>query len=320
MSRARASIVVRSHARSALFACGAALAACSGSGRGPAPEPLPPEWTVRTCFVADSGAATSTLFVVGTRVALGATTSSDHCPAARAWRDADNVTGLAPLPGADLRDVLDVGVQMAGVDLPVTVRPAVLVTTDPLVIAYAGARDAYVTTALPWSLTYVMVSSAAHPLYAATTTAARDALARDAVSASARGAREPFPWLTDSTCASPAPSSPIRPRPVVAYAEGDATARELAERIVALAGALQVMPLARDSMAAALERGGIAAAVHAVPRDPRAPCTTRDGAQVPLNAVPLVDAREHAIVRRGSGAAFVIGADGSLRFVSRARQ
>jgi hypothetical protein len=35
---------------------------------------------------------------------------------------------------------------------------------------------------------------------------------------------------------------------------------------------------------------------------------------VPAGALPLVDTRAHVIIRRGSGAAFTIGANGSLRF------
>jgi hypothetical protein len=60
--------------------------------------------------------------------------------------------------------------------------------------------------------------------------------------------------------------------------------------------------------------GRVAAAVIALPRDPRAQCGTAN-APLPWRGIPLVDSRAHVIVRRGSGAAFTIGADGSLRFM-----
>lgn len=290
---------------------GAALllvAACTGSGRAPAPRPLPAEWMVTRCLIADSAASAMTVSAIGIR--FTAEPSSVECSDADPRRGSPPHVTILPAPAGDLRDVLDVG-------MPGGVRPDVIVSRDPGLLAYATARDAHFTAPLPWSLTYVLTSSAAHPLFSATTLDQREALARDAVRADARGAREPFPWLTDSSCASQSPASTTIPRRVIAYAADDETARELAERIAALAGPLQVVPMPADSIAVAIAEGRIAAAVRAIARDPRTRCTTRDDARVAANAIPLVDAREHAIVRRGSGVAFVVAPDGSVRFITR---
>ena len=125
-----------------------------------------------------------------------------------------------------------------------------------------------------------------------------------------------------------------RPHAYLAYVAGDETSRQLAERVVSIAGTnakrtwitsivqdgppthyLLMAKLPADSVAAALAAGRVAAAV--VPdlaRDPRARCFIAGNARVNVGAVPLVDTRAHAIIRRGSGAAFTIGADGSLDF------
>jgi hypothetical protein len=234
---------------------------------------------------------------------------------------------LAPPPGTDLRDLLDERLVAAGGR-----RPDVLVTRDADVLAYAGRRSDYVTAALPWNSTYVLV--AARPIPAATvpSSAERDALARDAVTADARGAAEPFAWRDDPGCVAAMPVRPTAPRLVVAYAAGDAIARQLAERIVSLSGAsplpawlaaalgqparaARIAAVPADSIPDVLAAGRAAAAVLPLARDPRTPCGTRDNARVPAGAIPLVDSRAHVIVRRGSGAALLVAPDGSLHFI-----
>lgn len=210
-------------------------------------------------------------------------------------------------------------------------RPDVVVSRDPGVIAYATSSRDYFTVALPYDRTYVLASAdSAAPL---ATPADRDALARDAVTADVRGAQEPFAWLADATCAGSTDSPPASAGAVVAYAVDDPIARQLAERIVALAAArpspswlpatlssraavLRVAAMQADSITAALATGRAAAAVTAFARGSQERCDTR---AVPRKwrTVPLIDSRAHAIVRRGSGAAFVINADGTLRFVRR---
>ena len=213
------------------------------------------------------------------------------------------VVPYAAPPGADLRELLDGGGAY---------RLNVLVTDNANVIAYAARRANYLVVALPWSVTYVLVTSRATPVIGSLTAGMRDAIARNALTADARGAAEPFPWLTDSACAIAAVPMD-RAGQVIGYPEGNATAQELAERMVSLAGAHGGTPWVATALAdSAL--GGVAAAVRALDRDPRSACTTAGNARVPAGAIPLVDTRAHAIVRRGSGAAFVIGANGDLYF------
>jgi hypothetical protein len=98
-------------------------------------------------------------------------------------------------------------------------------------------------------------------------------------------------------------------------------ARELAERIRALSAEREPMPIgpvAAASLPDWMANGRVAAGVLPLARDPRTPCGTRGNARVPAGAVPLVDARAHLIIRRGSGAAVLVAPDGSFRFVRRA--
>ena len=232
----------------------------------------------------------------------------------------------SPGPADDLRDVLDRGLPAAQAP-----RPDVVVTRDPNVLSYAARRSDYFTVVLPYDRTYVFVSPDSSALIPSQFE--RDGLARDAVTADARGAAEPFAWLFDSSCIGPRASAPASPMPVVAYAAGDAIARELAERIVALAGGRagsawlpakltsggttpRVVAVDVDSIVDELASGRAAAAVAPVPRDPRAHCGTPK-APLPWRGVPLVDSRAHAIVRRGGGAAFIVNDDGTLHFVRR---
>jgi hypothetical protein len=92
------------------------------------------------------------------------------------------------------------------------------------------------------------------------------------------------------------------PASVIAYSADDRTGRELAERLVALAGpaGLAVRPLEQDSLMAALRRGDSQAFVVDGPRETAGPCA--ESADWPAGAavVPLVETRRHAIVRRGA--------------------
>jgi hypothetical protein len=291
-----------------------------------APHPRTALQSPRTpaCVIADTSALSrDTLYAVGVE-----SPSADSMPGdceRRAAAVAPVLITETPAPETDLRDVLDRG-------LPATraPRPDVVVTRDPNVLAYAASSAEYFTVALPYDRTYVLAAIDSAP--AAPSQADREALARDAVMADTRGATQPFAWLSP-TCTALASPPAAPPRSVVAYASGDAIARQLAERIVALAGArarpawlpasiassgaaLRVAAIAADSIANAIATGRAIAAVVALPRDPRTRCGTPS---VPLawQGVPLVDSRAHAIVRRGSGAAFIIGVDGTLRFVRR---
>jgi hypothetical protein len=279
---------------------------------------LPSAWATDPRVVVDSTARTAdTLYVIGALQANDGSAATSPV-----------IVPYAAPPGADLRELLDGGGAY---------RLDVLVTTDANVIAYAEGRANYFVAALPWNLTYVLVPASASAPIVGPNIDERNALARNAVTASARGSVEPFPWRTDSACAVTSSAPMTRPHAYVAYVAGDETSRQLAERVVSIAGTnakrtwissivqdgppthyLLLAKLPAESVAVALAAGRVAAAVVPVARDPRAPCFTTGNARVNVGAVPLVDTRAHVIVRRGSGAAFTIGADGSLHFFKRA--
>lgn len=281
-----------------------------------------------TCLAGDYSVPTrDTLYVIGVELSRADGPPAACVRRALATQGPPVVVAETPAPGTDLRDVLDRGLPAAG-----DPRPDVVATRDPDVLAYAAAGAGYLIGTLPWDRTYVLV--AADVADTIPSDAERDAMARDAVRADVRGAARPFAWLLDSTCvAGPAPLASGTVRPIVAYATGDAIARQLAERIVALAEsdprpawlpaalgrdarASRVAPVASDSIVDMLASGRAVAAVVAVQRDPRTQCgITR--AALPWRGVPLVDSRAHAIIRRGSGATFAVEVDGALRFVRR---
>ncbi|MHB1862244.1 MAG: hypothetical protein ACYCVL_04665 [Gemmatimonadaceae bacterium] len=229
---------------------------------------------------------------------------------------------------ADLRDVLDRGLPNAGV------RAAdVLITRNPEVLAYAARGGAYRSVTLPWDRTYVLVAPGGDST-AVPTPVERDALARDAVQSEARSADPPFWWQHDSTCADTADRA-ASVATVVGYAAGDSIARQLAERIVALATSpnvppwipqgmttdpaapLRAVPFSADSLDTAIATGRIVAAVTAYPRVQPAACGY--AARVPAGwmRIPLVESRAHALVRHGSGVRFEIEGDGTIRVVQR---
>lgn len=278
-----------------------------------------------SCVVADASRTRDTLYVIGVEPGSADAAPRDCERSAPVRATLSVVVTQTPGAGTDLRDALDRGLPPTGGP-----RPDVVVTRDPDVLSYAAANAEYFVRVLPWNRTYVLIADDSLPTLPSE--AERDALARDAVTADARGAMRPFPWLTDSSCVAPSVrSTSAAPPHVVAYTAGDAIARQLAERIVALAGAgarptwlpvrlaqgaqaPRVAPVVVDSIAGMLASGRLAAAVVALPRDPRTQCGTTT-APLSWHGVPLVDSRAHVIVRRGSGAAFTIGVDGTLRFV-----
>ena len=325
MGRARSLLSVATPVAAALL-----IVACTP------PRPLESAPTAARCLVADTTRTTpDTVYAIADVVrhtTRHATIDCERRPFEAA--SAPVAVTITPPPGADLRDVLEGRAAR-------TRRPDVVVTRDPLLIDFARRSGGYLVEPLAWNTTYVL----AVPTYllvvptpdaaAVPNAAERDAMARDAVIGDARGAVEPFPWLTDGACARPATQRvSTSPLPVVAYSSGDPMARAIAERLVSLAGSrggtrwlppvlarpgatYRVAPLADDSIAHAIESGRAAAAVVAIARDPTTPCGTLGNVPVPRGAIPLVDARAHVVVRRGSGAAFIVGVDGALHFVKR---
>lgn len=335
------------------FPAAAVLFACSATaGNVPSrPSPVGPadtNWVTPECHIADTTASPSDqLFVVGEVLhAAGSTSLRTNCngPIPIATRPLAVVTRLPPFD-TDLRELIDAPVGPASLE-----RPDVLVTRDPVVLAYGASRADFMIEPLPWTTTYVIATATQTSAQTEPTLTERDAIARDAVTADVRGAVEPFAWRTDASCmTSPVAGTNTRATThattraanapsVIAFAANDVIAQQLAERMVSLLNAnerdawiaaafgrrtnsvgARIAPVPTDSLDSILATGRAIAAVLPIARDPRTPCTTRDNAQVPLGAIPLVDSRAHVLVRRGSGAAFFVAPDGTLQFIPRAR-
>lgn len=270
-------------------------------------------WAVPACSVVDTTAASpDTIRVLNVR-APAPDAAMPVCPKQRlTFVDAPVAYALQVPTGADLRDVIEVGVGVS------RLRPGVVVTTSTEVVEFARKRGGYSVEALPWQWTYVLVTAEARAIARFSSPTERDALAREAVRAPARGAVEPFPGRGNADCTAPALTARVEPSRAIAYVEGDGISRSLAERLVVIAGLERVVAVGADSVDGALRSGRAAAAVFPIPRDPRTGCAVPEGLRVPATAVPLVDVHAHVIVRRGSGAAFVIAPDGSLHFARRA--
>jgi hypothetical protein len=316
--------------RTVLLGVAAACASGGTPGAAPASPGAPGPARASCALVADSGVASpDTIWFIAEpgapAWAAGTLTGcSDAVPGA--WPAVDSI---AVPRGGDLRDFLDRGAPTGSAP-----RVDVAVTRDPDVLSYAAQLGTYRSVALPWDRTYTLVAPRFDSSAATPTTNERDALARDAVQADARGALPPFWWETDTACATGTPRfSPGAPR-IVGYPADDPIARQLAERIVALAGAqpapawipsalaaptagpLRTAGFAPTALDDALASGQIAAFIAAFPRARPAACGVV--ARIPSGALilPLVDSRAHALLRRGSGAAFLVDADGALRFVA----
>lgn len=215
----------------------------------------------------------------------------------------------------DARDLLD-----AGVDL--------LVTDDPAALSYAAGRPGTTVTPLPWDRMYVLLGVAGVPGISENQ---RAGLARDAVRVAARPATAApmFWWFAFEACrATPPPFSgslPPRSSPAsLAYADDDRTARDLAERLVALGTvglvSARAVGMRAPEFAAVLAVGGSSHFVVSLPRaaldlcaeirklQGRAPWLAAAGAGLE----PLVETRRHVVVRRGA-AAFTVDWDGILR-------
>lgn len=244
-------------------------------------------------------------------------------------------------PSRDARDLLD-----AGVD--------VLVTGDPGAVQYA-AESGLATVPLPWQATYVLLvpARARGALDAAsldggvwTGDGSMGSSLLEAVHASARPAAGPFWWRRGGepeqsvdSIGPPAEPEPRRPadRPArldrrVLYERGDRTARDLAERVVALAasrgGSLIAAGVDGTELARILAAGTSAGYVLALPRSVAVPrlavrALLREAPWLSAPAaldralVPLVDTRPTAIVRWEAlgGVTMVVDQGATVRFV-----
>ena len=215
--------------------------------------------------------------------------------------------GLEPAaPGGDLRDAVDRGTDLVH-------------TGDPDLLEYARQRPGITAVPLPWSRTYLLVLPAGTPgvdtAVPADTLALRAGLARDAVRIDARVPEAPFWWEQRDACEQrSAPAARRQPLNAIAYPVADPVARDLAERIVALAGMpeLTARGLAADSFAAALRAGGAVAFVVGAAKHAPVACRETAGWPPRVSVVPLVETRMHAILRRGTPP-LAVEWDGALR-------
>ncbi|HET9709781.1 MAG TPA: ABC transporter substrate-binding protein [Gemmatimonadales bacterium] len=210
--------------------------------------------------------------------------------------------------GGDARDLLDHGID-------------ILVSGDPEVLSYAGGRSDLRSVPLPWDRVYVLLS----PQLLTIGDTVRAGFARDVVRTDARPARGSYWWMAGPACPAGAGIAAMgsSPAPVVYYPQGDAAARGLAERLVAL-GLLG--PGGRASGVAAADfdarvAAGGASYLVALPREALAPChavadlaarATWLSGDPGRHLMALGETRRRAIVRRG-GSAFTVDWDGTLR-------
>jgi hypothetical protein len=224
----------------------------------------------------------------------------------------------------------------------------VVVTDDPAVIEYAASRSQLTTIALPWDRTYVLLStSRVAGLRGGSTLGTissdfNEDLARDAVRSDARGYQHPSWWNELRNCTALTPTfASLSPLPRnsymssgsqrILYESDDPIARDLSERIVALASAdpavsseaaeisSAVPGLNRDEtrivaegvtkaeFAMSLRSGDDFAYVVSLPRRPADPCYEARkllnrarwlvllGNAFPDALIPLVDTRMHVI-------------------------
>ena len=229
-------------------------------------------------------------------------------------------------PRRDVRDLLDQGVDL-------------LVTRDPAALAYANTLAQFDVTPLPWLRSYVFISREGVP-GAALTPDVRQKVADDAVGGEAQGSS--FDWSQAwGRCVAKAPTDvppkSLKPAPTstgrIVFDAADPVARSLAERITVLASArsaagnlildvlvpqsrsrrLQMQPLGEPNLSAALRRGDQTGYIIALDRF--AGCaeiaSLLERAPWISGAVPLVDTRLRAVVRRGR-AQLAMESDGSL--------
>lgn len=279
------------------------------AGPGSAPPADQPRWTAAALAATwradpEAGLALRDAGVVSllplddARLVVGFAAPLHALPAVFAARALGVATGRpdplaqrTPASG-DLRDAID-----GGVDL--------VVSGDPDLLEYAGRRPGLTPTPLPWRRLYVLLlpsgNAGGGPALPADTAEFRVALAQNVVRTDARPAKQ-LTWADSAArCAPPSAGSGSTPK-AIAYSAADPTARELAERLVALGGASApaVRPLEPDSFAAVLRRGDAGGFIVGGPLLAPVPCVESAGWPSGARVIPLVETRAHAVVRRGA--------------------
>jgi hypothetical protein len=193
----------------------------------------------------------------------------------------DDVGATArPLDREEARDLLD------------TARTLVA-TEDLALVAYIAARPELAVVPLPWDRTYV------HVAHGGSTPIGTESFA-DAVRVDARPVGS-APCDTVFTSHAPVGKHSSR----VVYEVGDRTARDLAERVVALGGGSAVA-LDSTDFETALRLGNERAYVLSVPRGAGDACEVQTALRARAewittgSFVPLIDTRAYAIMPRDS--------------------
>jgi hypothetical protein len=194
----------------------------------------------------------------------------------------DTGATIRPLGREDARDMLD------------TARTLVA-TEDLALVAYVAARPELEVVPLPWDRTYVHLSRAASAALGAQSFS-------DAVRVDARPAQlSPCDTISASSHA-PATESSSR----VVHEAGDRTARDLAERVVALTHASAAAALDRAEFERALRRGNELAYILSVPRSSDDGCDVEQALRLRAEWIatgsihPLIDTRAYAVMPRDS--------------------
>ena len=192
-------------------------------------------------------------------------------------------------------------------------RVDLLITTDPGTIGYAGSKPGFTAVPLAWDRTYVVVAPTVRPELGPDLNLFKRSLVREVVRAESRVADGPAWWET-SGCSGTTPLLPMGRRAAVVYLEGDQTAREIAERLVALQRTpVQTMALPRDRFVSSLAAGEASMYVLSLPRTDPGSCGRKPAWPSASSVLPLVDSRAHALVRAGVPG-FTIEEDGTIRF------
>ena len=206
------------------------------------------------------------------------------------------------------RDAID-----AGADL--------VVSSDPLVIDYAARNRELSSFLLPWDKTYVLLQHpGAQPVTAALDSAMKLSLVRDVVQTDARPSSN-RQWWNSSPCSVEILSeSPWPTESRIVYQRTDPVARQLAERLAAVAeqrSPLSVLAVDPAGFATELQRGADRGYITAIPVHSAAPCRESAEWTGRWRVYQLIDTRQHAIVRRGSPA-LTVDWDGTPRFLTEA--
>jgi hypothetical protein len=206
----------------------------------------------------------------------------------------------------DQRDLIDpAGRAEGGMDL--------VITRDPVVVEYARIKPDFSVIALPWDRAYLAVIPVVGPDLESAGAGFRESLARDVVRARSRAAQGPF-WWEGAPCRGTMPIQPMGRQPQVVYLQGDQTAREVAERLVATQRTrLRATGLALDAFTASLAGGEAAMYVLSLPRTFPGNCSTIPAWPSASSLTPLIDVGAHALVRSGVPALTIEG-DGTIRF------